>query len=94
MVAIDGCVSRARLARQPLPPHRVARVLGRKGLQRDRAAQPRIFSLVHDSHAAAADFPDDPVRTNLGPRSGRGVAIERERRRDRPRGLLQELLVG
>ena len=39
----------------------ILRQVDRQELQRDRAAQPRIFRLVDDAHAAGADALEDPV---------------------------------
>ena len=49
----------ARLARQPRPARRVARVRGRQRLERDHASEPLVLRGVDDPHPAAADFLGD-----------------------------------
>ena len=86
MVAIEGWVSeaaaRASRVSRSLRTGSRAYSAGQR-LERDRAAEPRIFGLVDDAHAAAADFLDDPVRTDVGARE-RSPARCRRRASARP----------
>ena len=59
------CGGGAGFAREPLAPDRIACVLGRQRLQRDRAAEPRVLGGVDDAHAAAADFLEHAVGADL-----------------------------
>ena len=61
MVAIAGMRERggrARLAREPLAAHRIARVFRRQRLERDHAPEPLVLGGIDDAHAAAADLFD------------------------------------
>jgi hypothetical protein len=96
MVAIDGWVSDAAargLPRQPLPAHRVARVLGGSALSATVRRRRVSFGLVDDAHAAAADFLDDAVRTDVWCPQPSPARLEGERGRDRPGRFLEEPLV-
>jgi hypothetical protein len=51
--------SRARLAQEALAARRIRGDLARQHLQRDAPAQPLVFCLVDDAHAAASELAQD-----------------------------------
>ena len=65
----DGLVRKRRrrpcFLRQPFAVATIARVLGRKRLERNGAAKPLVAGRVHDAHAAAAHLFEDRVRADL-----------------------------
>ena len=50
-----------RLATKPLQRLPILRQIFREKFQRDEASEPGVLGLVDDTHAAAAEFLDDPV---------------------------------
>src|SRR5262245_40344951 len=56
---------RSRFSCQPLSSKRVARVVGREGLERNGSAQTLVLRCVNDPHAAAAALLDEIGRAHV-----------------------------
>ena len=56
---------RLRLALEALQAKGILRKMLGQFLDRDLAVQPRVAGEMHDTHAAAADFPNDLVGADL-----------------------------
>src|SRR5262249_6758181 len=70
-----------RLPAKTLASLRVVSQLGADQLQGDRTFQPELRGAVDDSHAAATEYPFDPVPGNRGPLVGGRVLLGGARRR-------------
>ena len=80
----------AGFAREPIAVTPIARVLRRQRLERDRSPEALVTRSVDDAHAAAADFFEDLVGTNLLTHERRRI-VDHQAGRDGPCRGLEEL---
>ena len=76
-VGVVQAAGGAGLATEPLADHPVARDVPRQHLEHHSPAEGDLLGLIHDSHAAAADFTHDPVVADF-PKLGNGRRLPQQ----------------